>query len=223
MNQNSETQKLLSHIENFRPDKFGRERSLAVYSAALVAADEAVLSSALKLGQEHGISGAEFYEIVLQSYLFLGFPRMLTGSMHLARHIPGETGQGDERVNGANPSDKMRRDGIELCKRVYGGAFERLRDAVEPIAPEVYDWMIREGYGKVLSRPGLDIVVRELSIIAFLTMENRPVQLYSHIRGAFNVGASRELVRTIVDDFKNVAPDGYRSAIEILDRLGNGS
>ncbi|HZD06577.1 MAG TPA: carboxymuconolactone decarboxylase family protein, partial [Longimicrobiales bacterium] len=45
------------------------------------------------------------------------------------------------------------------------------------------------GYGKVLGRPGLGLAVRELCIVALLAVADAPTQLYSHLRGALNVGA----------------------------------
>jgi alkylhydroperoxidase/carboxymuconolactone decarboxylase family protein YurZ len=108
---------------------------------------------------------------------------------------------------------------MNLYKRVYDSNAERLRAHVENMAPEIFRWMIVEGYGKVLSRPGLNIIDRETSIIAFLTMENRRKQLFSHIRGALNVGAGAEIVRLVVDDIGDAAGDGYKTALELLDSL----
>ncbi len=50
--------------------------------------------------------------------------------------------------------------------------------------------MIQEGYGKVLSRPALDLVTRELCVVAALAVTSWEPQLHSHMRGALNAGAS---------------------------------
>jgi 4-carboxymuconolactone decarboxylase len=65
-------------------------------------------------------------------------------------------------------------------------------------------WMVTEGYGKVLGRPGLDLGVRELCIVALLAVLGVPVQLYSHLRGALHAGAPP----TAVDEALTVA-SGY--------------
>ena len=88
------------------------------------------------------------------------------------------------------------------------------------MAPEIFRWMIVEGYGKVLSRPEVDIVDRELSIVAFLMVENHKRQLHSHIRGAINAGSSLTLLRTVIEDIGTVTRDGYQSSLRILARLG---
>ena len=49
--------------------------------------------------------------------------------------------------------------------------------------------MVVEGYGKVLGRPGLTLLTRELCIVASLAVLGASKQLYSHMRGALNVGA----------------------------------
>jgi 4-carboxymuconolactone decarboxylase len=110
-------------------------------------------------------------------------------------------------------------NGMALCRRVYGASFEPLRTHVETIAPEVFRWMIVEGYGKVLSRPGVSAADRELAVVASLIIENRPKQLDSHLRGALNVGAGRALLSTIIEDLKETAPDGYGTAVSLLNGL----
>ena len=77
---------------------------------------------------------------------------------------------------------------------MYGGQYERLRRNVRDLHPDLERWMVVEGYGKVLGRPGLDLATRELCIAALLAVLNTPRQLYSHLRGALNAGASPEEV-----------------------------
>jgi 4-carboxymuconolactone decarboxylase len=71
---------------------------------------------------------------------------------------------------------------------VYGKFYEKLRHNIFELHPELDDWMIEEGYGKVLSRPGLDLGRRELCIIAACVAAGQDRQLHSHLHGARNVG-----------------------------------
>jgi len=91
---------------------------------------------------------------------------------------------------------------------------------VERQAPDIFRWMIIEGYGKVLSRPQLDIRLRELSIITMLMIENREKQLYSHICGAVNVGVPGQLLKVIVEDIGPIADSSYVKALAMIERLG---
>jgi 4-carboxymuconolactone decarboxylase len=56
--------------------------------------------------------------------------------------------------------------------------------------PELADWILEEGYGRVLSRPVLSIRERELIVVAVLSALRLPLQLESHVRGALRVGAT---------------------------------
>ena len=80
--------------------------------------------------------------------------------------------------------------------------------------------MVVEGYGKVMSRPGLGRVERELASVAFLVMEGYEQQLYSHIRGALNIGASEELVLAVIEDIGPAAGNGFDTAKRILLKVG---
>jgi len=220
MSQGPDISALQRRLADFTPDRFPVTRALAYYSAAIAVADDDLMSAAIDRGKDVGVVRDEFYEIVLQSYLFLGFPRMLQAALHLDRLIPNRSRPTGTALPGGGDTQVWYDHGLQLCRRVYEDAFESLRGKVEPTAPEVFTWMIVEGYGKVLSRPGLEIVDRELSIVAFLMAENRPVQLYSHMRGALNVGAGRERLQSVVEDLGPAVGDGYGAARSCLERLG---
>lgn len=61
---------------------------------------------------------------------------------------------------------------------------------MDQLHPEFSDWIIQDGYGKVLSRPGLSLKERELIAIAVLAALGWRRQLNSHIAGSLNAGAS---------------------------------
>ena len=117
-------------------------------------------------------------------------------------------------------NDLFKRRGEVLCRQVYAKNYDPLRAKITAFAPEVFQWMLLEGYGKVLAREELPIGKRELSIVTFLMMENRYKQLYSHLMGALNVGVEIELITSLVKDFGNIAPEGYSSALAILEEIG---
>jgi len=213
--------KFLSWAASFHNDENAVSRLLAGYSAAIALADRPALSAMVRLGRDHSLGHCEFYEIVLQSYLFLGFPRMLVAAEHLAECLEEPARSSLTAPISRDEAQDWFEDGMTLCRRVYGGGFESLKRHVEAIAPDVFRWMIIEGYGKVLSRPGVSTIDRELAVVACLIVENRPRQLDSHLHGALNVGAGRELLGTIVEDLKDTAPDGYRTAVSLLAGLNN--
>ena len=76
--------------------------------------------------------------------------------------------------------------------------------------------MVVEGYGKVLGREGLDLRDRELCIVALLAVQGAPRQLFSHIRGALNAGASSpEVEATLAVAGSWMSDSGVREAREI--------
>jgi 4-carboxymuconolactone decarboxylase len=64
--------------------------------------------------------------------------------------------------------------------------------------------MIVEGYGKVLSRPALDLKRRELCIVAACATAGQDRQLHSHLHGALHAGASPAEVRDALDSIADI-------------------
>jgi 4-carboxymuconolactone decarboxylase len=85
--------------------------------------------------------------------------------------------------------------------------YERLRVNIRALHPELDEWMIIEGYGKVLSRPGLDLPRRELCIVAACAASQQDRQLHSHLHGAINVGVAPEVLTTTIEALKGAASD----------------
>ena len=210
---------LLKIIDTFAPAAYRRERALALLSAAVASGDDRVMDRTFASLERLGLVAAQAYEIVLQSYLFLGFPRMLAAAERLAAHHSEYVEFAEPEPISSQESETWFIRGTALCRGVYGSSYDLLRDRVCSIAPDVFRWMIVEGYGKVLSRPGLSSIERELAIVACLIWENREKQLFSHMRGTLNVGGNSDLLQAVIEDLTPAAPRGCSTAREILHRL----
>jgi len=207
-------------LASFAPTRYEITRSLALFSAAITDSDDPNLRAAAGICLDHRATPEQLYEVVLQSHLFLGFPRMLIAAEALTASLPnGSLTLQPAEISGDDLATWFER-GQKLCRRVYDSSYDALKTRVQNIAPEIFLWMELEGYGKVLSRPGLDIVDREMAIVACLMMENRVSQLHSHLLGALNVGAEPQLVRDVISDLSSVSPEGHTTAINILNQLG---
>jgi 4-carboxymuconolactone decarboxylase len=104
---------------------------------------------------------------------------------------------------------------------VYGASYERLRTNIRALHPELDEWMIVEGYGKVLSRPGLDLARRELCIVAACAAAGQERQLHSHLHGAVNAGASAETISAVLDALAGVVQPGELArAVALWKRVG---
>ena len=176
-------------------------RALVAVSAAIGAGDRERLARTLN-GAVRAATPAEVEEALLQSYLFVGFPGALN-AMALWRERTGLPASGGG-ASGA-PAE-WRRRGEAVCARVYGAQYERLRERVASLHPDLEAWMLEEGYGKVLGRPGLALGVRELCVVATLVPQDAPAQLRSHLRGALNVGVPVEDVEEALEIACGFAP-----------------
>ena len=126
-------------------------------------------------------------EVVLQSYLFAGFPRALNAAREW-RRVSQRLAPASDEAEDVNLGEEWRERGEQTCAAVYDGMYEKLRLNVRDLHPALDSWMVVDGYGKVLSRPGLDLPRRELCIVAACAAMGQDRQLHSHLRGALNVG-----------------------------------
>jgi len=179
------------------------EAGLVALSAAVAAGDADAISSATEEAILAGAPPAAIYESLLQSYLFVGFPRaieaLFAAGPVLLRH--------GYEPPAAAPADiaTWNAAGESLCRSIYGRNFEKLLTTMRGLSPDLAQWMILEGYGKTLSRPGLTPVEREYCVVAILTATKMWRQLRSHAIGAVNVGGTRAGVRESIELCAKVA------------------
>ncbi len=158
-------------------------------------------------------------EVLLQSYLFAGFPRALN-AMRVWRDVSGQHAPSvDQAIDDSAAADTARL-GEQICRMVYGHKYDALRQSVSRLHPALDAWMMTDGYGKVLSRPGLSLVERELCIVAACAASEQIPQLKSHLRGARNSGASIEdLAQTLSALTDIVTREALTAAREELNRI----
>ena len=169
---------------------------LVTLSAAIAAADSESVAREAALALEAGVAPAALYEAILQSYLFVGFPRAIE-ALFAAREVLARAG-GIPREAAAVEPAAWERAGTELCRRVYGRNYEKLVATMRELSPDLASWMVLEGYGKTLSRTALGPIEREYAVIAILTVTGAWRQLRSHAIGAVNVGGTRAGVREAI-------------------------
>jgi alkylhydroperoxidase/carboxymuconolactone decarboxylase family protein YurZ len=180
-------------------------RLLSILSAAIAVCSEELTETILIFLRKNKFNREAIYETILQSYLFLGFPRMIEAAIVYNRIFGDiEKIQKIDKIS-LDESEFWFADGIKLCRRVYGANYEILKSRFEKISPEIFRWMVIEGYGKVLSRPRMTNIERELAEVAALIVDGRERQLLSHIMGSLNVGAKIDLIRQVNEDIKPLA------------------
>ena len=158
-------------------------------------------------------------ELLISSVVFVGFPRALVAMAEWRRLVP-EPAAGAEVTDYADWRE-WRSRGEATCRAVYGRHYSLLRRNVRALHPALEEWMIVDGYGKTLSRPGLDLMHRELCSVAMLIAQRAPRQLLSHLRGALNAGAAPAQLDEVLEiaGSMGVAPDGLAVARDLWQEL----
>jgi 4-carboxymuconolactone decarboxylase len=150
-------------------------------------------------------------ELILQSHLFAGFPRALNAMREWRRWQPEPAAP-----RAAASGGDWRARGEETCATVYGEMYERLRGNIRRLHPDLDDWMIVDGYGKVLSRPGLDLARRELCIVAACAAAKQDRQLHSHLHGALNAGVAPAVVSLTLGAIENLLDRDHAHSVQLL-------
>lgn len=183
-------------------------------SATIVAGDwDAV--RALRAAAPEGEPDRAWREVVLQSHLFAGFPRVVE-----AFEVLDEAGGLGTWEAGEDESDWSPARGDELFERIYGSGTDAVRERLASFHPN-YAAMIREhAYTRVLTRPGLDAATRELCAVAALIVLGTDRQLASHARGAVRCGASAEDVLAVAQVVREgVEPEAWERSRAVLERF----
>jgi 4-carboxymuconolactone decarboxylase len=184
----------------------GWTRWLAQLAAAAAIGDEPRLTVAMERLRDEG-RALEVEEAVLQTYVFAGYPRALN-AFTLWRRLSGAG------APASTPDDEAAFEarGAEVCRRVYGRVYGRLRRNIARLHPDLDRWMVTEGYGKILGRPGLDLRTRELCAVAALAALGVRPQLHAHLQGAINTGVPRPEIDRWVGWLEEMLP-GERATL----------
>jgi len=90
------------------------------------------------------------------------------------------------------------------------------------LAPDFYRYVAETAFGMIWSRPGLALRDRSLATVAQLAALGRSDELRAHLRGALNVGLTRDelvevLIQTAVYAGVPAANEALKVAAEVFD------
>ncbi len=112
--------------------------------------------------------------------------------------------------------------GLETLNRLMGQLQVEAVQQLQAFAPNLAQYTI-EAFGDLYANPALDLKSRELATIAALTvLGNAQLQLKVHIRGALNIGCTREEIVEVMTQMYAyggfpAALNGINSAKEIFE------
>ena len=119
---------------------------------------------------------------------------------------------------------ELRRRGLQILERLHGGhAGGAMVAEMAEICPDFADMSIEWALGGVMARPGLDLLTRQLVVVAAcVTLGHALPQLRAHTEAALQAGATREqIVETILQVTFYAGGAAVRNALaEVKDVLG---
>lgn len=184
---------------------------LATAFAAIGPADWDGFGAAILRARSAGVSRSETEEALLQATLFFGFPRVVTAFEELQKDWPPHAAPQRGALDPAGQADA----GRALFDAIYDRNAGAVHGLLESFHPDFHDFVIESAYGRVLARPGLGPMVRELLAVAGLASLRQEPQLVAHARGALRFGASLDQVR----DCMAAGGLGGASAAALLARI----
>ena len=197
-------------------------RELVRFAAAIAQGDEPDLRERVRAVRLAQVPVIWVEELLLQSILMCGYPRALV-AMAVWRKFSGVKAPPLDTEASYDAHTEWTKRGEVTCAIVYGDNYRKLRDNVRALHPAVDEWMIAEGYGRTLSRPGLDLMRRELCTVAQTAILETERQLHSHLRGALNAGADPmqvDAVLSVVNPM--ISFDAWRKVKELWRSVRDG-
>lgn len=203
------------------PDLTPQCTPLGVVLALVSISDFSSLKFYLNAILENQLNPSDIYEILLQSHLFSGFPRAITGLQIFHQVLMDRGMNPEEHFNEApQPSEEMGAIGLKLFNKVYRKKSEAVLNSLHSMHPGYDRWVLEDAYGRVLSRPFLSGKTRELCAVAALTATGCLRQLMSHINGALNLGATNEEIICVIQNMSSIVEEKkIQDALEICDKL----
>jgi 4-carboxymuconolactone decarboxylase len=105
--------------------------------------------------------------------------------------------------------------GLDRMRAIFGPDIESSLKGLSKNSPELKRCLVEFPFGDVYSRPGLDLKTREMLTVAALTVLGYPqAELKEHIRGALNVGCTKEEILEIILQMSVYA--GFPAALEAV-------
>ncbi len=118
-----------------------------------------------------------------------------------------------------SPENDLRRRGLELLEQLHGGhAGAAMVAEMEDICPAFADMTIDWAIGGVMARPGIDLLTRELVLIAScVTLGHAMPQLRAHAEAALKLGATRDqIIETVLQMTFYAGGPAVRNSLVVL-------
>jgi 4-carboxymuconolactone decarboxylase len=167
-------------------------------AAAVATGREAVVRERCRAVIAASVPALWVDEVMLQCMLMAGYPRALS-ALAIWRDTSGVPAESLEDGTDLSRYPAWQARGEETCRTVYGANYDKLRANVRRLHPALDAWMVAEGYGRTIGRPGLDLARRELSVVAVCVALGAERQLHSHLKGSLHAGVDPAVISAALE------------------------
>jgi 4-carboxymuconolactone decarboxylase len=113
------------------------------------------------------------------------------------------------------PTEFRYERGLAKMREMFGAGVDSSLKGLAATSPDLARYLVEFPFGDVYPRPGLDLKTREMLTVAALTVLGYPQgELKEHIRGALNVGCTRDEILEIILQMAVYA--GFPAALEAV-------
>jgi 4-carboxymuconolactone decarboxylase len=113
-------------------------------------------------------------------------------------------------------SEESRYDrGLDRMRAIFGSGIDSALKGLAVSSPDLARCLVEFPFADIYTRPGLDLKTREMLTVSALTVLGYPqAELKEHIKGALNVGCTRDEILEIILQMAVYA--GFPAAIEAV-------
>ena len=113
------------------------------------------------------------------------------------------------------PEESRYDRGLGSMRAIFGPEIDSALQGLAATSPDLARCLVEFPFGDIYPRPGLDVKTREMLTVAALTVLGYPQpELREHIRGALNVGCTRDEILEIILQMAVYA--GFPAALEAV-------
>lgn len=113
------------------------------------------------------------------------------------------------------PEESRYDRGLATMRAIWGPGVEPALSSLAATSPDLARCLVEFPFGDIYPRAGLDLKTREMLTVAALTVLGYPqAELRDHIRGALNVGCTRDDILEIILQMAVYA--GFPAALEAV-------
>lgn len=114
-----------------------------------------------------------------------------------------------------HPEETRYDRGLGKMREMFGPGIDSALKGLSASSPDLVRCLVEFPFGDIYPRPGLDLKTREMLTVAALTVLGYPqAELKDHIRGALNVGCTRDEILEIILQMAVYA--GFPAALEAV-------